>query len=70
MFLISFVEVNIDIDILERKALSLLRAYRENNLEPLVEHLNAFVSRLTKAGLKHQLPVFTAKNLPTIELPV
>lgn len=70
MFLISFVEVNIDIDILERKALSLLRAYRENNLEPLAEYLNAFVSRLTESDFKHQFPVFTTKNLPTIELPV
>lgn len=70
MFLISFVEVNIDIDILERKSLSLLRAYRVNNLEPLAEYLNAFVSRLTESGFKHQFPVFSTKNLPTIELPV
>ena len=70
MFLISFVEVNIDIDILERKSLSLLQAYRKNNLEPLAEYLNAFVSRLTESGFKHQFPVFSTKNLPTIELPV
>ena len=70
LFLISFVEVNIDIDVLETKALSLLRAFRENNLEPLVEHLNAFVCRLTESGIKHQFPTFTSQDLPTIELPV
>lgn len=70
LFLVSFVEVNIDIDVLERKALALLRAFRDNNLEPLVEHLNEFVSRLTNSGFKHQFPVFTTKNLPNIELPV
>lgn len=70
LFLVSFVEVNIDIDVLERKALSLLRAFREGNLEPLIEHLNAFISRLTESGIKHQFPTFTTKDLPTIELPV
>lgn len=70
MFLVSFVEVNIDIDVLEKKAMSLLRAFRNNNLEPLAEYLNEFVSRLTNSGFKHQFPEFTTKNLPTIELPV
>ena len=70
LFLVSFVEVNIDIDILEKKDLSLLHTFRDNNLEPLAECLNAFVSRLTESGIKHQLPTFTSQNLPTIELPV
>ena len=59
-----------DIDVVEKKAMSLLREFRNNNLEPLAEYLNEFVSRLTNSGFKHQFPEFTTKNLPTIELPV
>jgi hypothetical protein len=70
LFLISFVEINIDIDVLETKALSLLRAFRANNVEPLAEYLNEYVNRLTALGIKHHIPVFTSTNLPTIKLPV
>lgn len=68
LFLISFVELNIDIESLEITSLSLLRAYRDNNLQPLVEHLNAFVERLNKEGIKHHLPYYTLGNLPPIDL--
>ena len=52
LFLISFVELNIDIESLEINSLALLKAYRNNNLTPLVEHINAFVDRQNKAGIK------------------
>ena len=68
LFLISFVELNIDLDALEIDSLQLLRAYRSNNLAALADHLNAFAKRLTKYGLKHELPIFTTENIPQIDM--
>lgn len=68
LFLISFVELNIDIESLEINSLQLLKAYRSHNFVPLIEHLNAFVNRLTKAGVNHNLPLYTSENLPRIDL--
>ncbi len=68
LFLISFVELNIDIESLEITSLSLLRAYRNNNLQPLVDHLNDYVNRLTASGIKHNFPLFSTENLPSIDL--
>lgn len=68
LFLISFVELNIDLDSLEITSLSLLRSYRNNDLAPLVEHINAFVDRLNKAGIKNHLPFYTIELLPPIDL--
>ena len=68
LFLISFVELNIDIESLETNSLALLRAYRNNNLKPLAEHLNAFANRLDRVGIKHNQPLYTADNLPAIKL--
>ena len=68
LFLISFVELNIDIEALELTALSLLHAYRNNNLQPLVDHLNDCVNRLKKAGIKNHLPYYTLGLLPPIDL--
>ena len=68
LFLISFVELNIDLDALEIDSLQLLRAYRSNNLAPLADYLNAFTKRLTKYGFKHELPTFSTENLPLIDM--
>lgn len=68
LFLISFIELNIDLDSLEISSLQLLKAYRSNNLTPLVEHINAFVNRLSKANIRHHLPIYTTENLPPIDL--
>ena len=69
LFLISFVELNIETEDWEVFTLSLLRAFRNGNLEPLAEHLNAVVKRLTEEGIQHTLPTYTADNLPPIKLP-
>ena len=69
LFIISFVELNIDIEAWEIITLSLLRAFRNGNLTRLAEHLNASVKRLTDAGIKHRFPTYTADNLPPIKLP-
>ena len=68
LFLISFIELNIDLESLEISSLQLLKAYRNNNMEPLVEHINAFANRLSKANIKHHLPIYTTENLPPIDL--
>ena len=68
LFLISFVELNIDLDALEIDSLQLLRAYRSDNFAPLAELLNASVKRLTEYGIKHILPTYTTENLPPINL--
>lgn len=68
LFLISFVELNIDLDALEIDSLQLLRAYRSYNFVPLAELLNASVKRLTEYGIKHSLPTYTTENLPPINL--
>lgn len=68
LFLISFIELNIDIEALMLNYHSLLDAYRRHQLGVLANHLNNFVKRLTDAGIKHDLPEFTVENLPKIEL--
>ena len=68
LFLISFIELNIDLESLEISSLQLLKAYRNNNMAPLVEHINAFINRLSQANIKHHLPIYTTENLPPIDL--
>ncbi len=68
LFLISFVELNIDIESLEIDSLALLKAYRNKDLEPLAKHINAFLDRLNKVGIKHYLSHYTVGQLPPIDL--
>lgn len=68
LFLISFVELNIDIETLELTSLNLLKAYRNNNLQPLADHLNEYTRRLKKAGIRHLLPYYTIPLIPPIDL--
>ena len=67
LFLISFVELNIDIDALETNSLKMFRAYKTYNYLPLIEHLNAIAHKLKDIGVKHNLPPFTINNLPRIK---
>lgn len=68
LFLISFVELNIDIETIMLEFHSLLDLYRDHQQSALARHLNDFIRRLTDAGIEHNLPEFTAENLPKIEL--
>ena len=68
LFLISFVEINIDLDTLEIETFGLLNAYRNKNMAPLANYLNAYIERLTCRNIDHHLPVFSAEDLPTIRL--
>lgn len=68
LFLISFVELNIDIESIEIVSWRLYRAYKRNYLEPLVEHLNAFAERMKSLEVELNLPVYTTETLPPIDL--
>ena len=61
LFLISFVELNIDIESLEINSLSLLKAYRNKNLEPLAKHINALSHTICSHNAEHSpsVPVCT-----------
>ena len=69
LFLISFVELNIDTDSLEITYQKLLYSFRSHRLYELANYLNDFVGRLTAVKIEHQLSEFTPENLPHIELP-
>ncbi len=68
LFLISFVEFNIDIDALELASLILLRMYWKGNMVKLALHLNHFLKQLKDIGIQHDLPYYVPQNLPKIEL--
>ncbi len=68
MFLISFVELNIDVETSMLDLHSLLDLYRNHRLDALVKRLNDFIRTLTDAGIEHHLPEFTIESLPRIEL--
>ena len=68
LFLISYVELNIDTDSILIAHQKLLRFYRNHHLRPLVQQLNAYIERMTDASIEHQLPEYTEENLPKIEL--
>lgn len=67
LFLISFIELNIDIEAAEMSYYGLLENFYENK-QVLVGSLNSFVKRLTDAGVEHHLPEYTVDNLPDINL--
>lgn len=69
MLLISYIELNIDINAQQADYLSLLRSFRNHQLDALAQHLNQFVKKLTDADIEHQLPDFTPDTLPPIVLP-
>lgn len=68
LFLISFVEINLEIDTQEKNYQDLLNSYRDHQWDALACHLNEFVKRLNDAGIKHHLPRFTPDNLPPIQI--
>ena len=68
LFLVSFVELNIDLDTLEYKYQNLLRSFTHHQWEHLANCLNNYIGRLSGAGINHQLPEFTPENLPPITL--
>ena len=68
LFLISYVELNIDIDSLLITLQDMLKALRNQDLAPLAKYLNEFIDRVTHADIEHKLPKYNSENLPKIEL--
>lgn len=68
MLLISYIELNIDIDNQQADYLSLLRSFRNHDLDALAKRLNEFLTKLTDSDIEHQLSEFTPDTLPPIEL--
>lgn len=69
LLLISYVELNIDINNQQAEYLSLLHSFRNHDMDALAQRLNIFVKKLTDANMEHQLPEFTPDTLPPIVLP-
>lgn len=68
LFLITYVEINLDIEAIELEYLNMLHSYRRNDLNPLVSYLNDFVRRMSESGIEHNLPRYNSANLPPIDL--
>ncbi|MDE7166512.1 MAG: hypothetical protein K2O17_05740 [Bacteroidaceae bacterium] len=68
LFLISYVEVNVDMETLGLNYHGLLSAYRKHDRTTFADLLNESVERLTEAGVEHRLPLYTPDNLPPIEI--
>ena len=62
--LISFIEINIDLDSLEFKYRNLYNAYHRGDFAPLCTFLNDFAHSLSSAGIPHHLPHYTLDNPP------
>ena len=69
LLLISYIELNIDINNQQAEYLSLLHSFRNHDMDALAQRLNIFVKKLTDANMEHQLPEFTPDTLPPIVLP-
>ena len=67
-FLILYIELNLDIDTIEKRYQHCLQLYREGNLGALAQQLNESTKRLELSGICHTLPEYTSENLPPIIL--
>ena len=68
LLLISYIELNIDLNIQQTDYLSLLRSFWNHDLDVLANYLNEFAKELTDSGIEHQLSEFMPDTLPPIEL--
>ena len=62
LLLISYIELNIDLNIQQTDYLSLLRSFWNHDLDVLANHLNEFAKKLTDSDIEHQLPEFTLET--------
>ena len=65
--LISFVEINIDIESLEFKYRNLYNAYHRGDVAPLCTFLNDLAQSFSEAGIPHHLPHYTLDNPPQLK---
>ena len=68
LFLISYVEINLNIEAIESKYLNMLSSYRRNIMAPTILYYYEFLYRMSKSGIEHNLPRYTSTTLPPIDL--
>ena len=68
LFLISYIELHLDINNQQAEYLSLLQSFRNHDMDALANHLNEFAKKLTDSDIEHQLSEFMPDTLPPIEL--
>lgn len=68
LFLISFVEFNIDTDTLLIDYQNLLQSCRNHDLTSLSQLFNDFVRKITDIRMDHQLTEYTSENPPQIKI--
>lgn len=68
MYLISFVELNIDIESLMLEYRRLLLEYNHHDLTPLSNYFNEFLQKLTDNDIEHFIPDYSPTNPPQIRL--
>lgn len=67
--LIAFVSINLDIrNLMIYIYQPLLKSYQNQQFDFLANHLNHYVETITDMYIDHDLPEFTADNLPEIDL--
>lgn len=64
LFLIEYVELQIELDSHFEYAERLQTMYLDNNKQGIADELNAYVDRLNNESIEHNLPYFTTENLP------
>ena len=64
LFLISFIELNLDCESIMLSNSELLRHFSESRFEKLSDELNQCIARVEKEGVQLNLPKFTPENLP------
>lgn len=64
LFIISFVEIDIDVSNILWTGLNLLRALAEGNLEALVQFVQECIKKIDESGIIHNLTPMTIEALP------
>lgn len=64
LFIISFVEVDLDVSAILITGTELLQALASQNLGALVEFVNKYIGSIEESGIAHDIPPVTLMNLP------
>ena len=68
LFLISFVEINIDVHDQIQKIQEQFEHYKNHEFDMLADILNDYAEKMKSINIEHNLPTFTSDNLPEILL--
>ena len=64
LFIISFVEIDIDVSCILETGLDMLKALAEGNFDPLVKFVQECTKKIDEAGINNNLPTMTVDSLP------